>query len=302
VLEYAKQEEQQREESDPWACTLLESIWKNELFGEQASQNLKESFCELLQTKDLLGGKQEINARSITRLLKSLGFKRSKKKTGGKIWFLISKDEVKQQLIAHSMSDLIESLQTSNLSNFSNLSNSPSLRYESCKSCESEFCGNIKQKENTKSHPFYHSIRAIKHEKGSRLPESSELYWAEKYFQLHPSIPKFFFVKDMEREFATNFQSFWEAFWDWLKDPTQPARIGVEEKPQENQAQKEAERMPEEEIKAQFLSRAQSKGTCEFCRKKGDVAYCNGFFLCFDCYEEERKEENGELFSRKEGK
>jgi hypothetical protein len=246
VLDYANSEAEQREESDPWACTLLELIWKSELFGDQASQDLKGPFSDLLQAKDLLDEKQTVNTRLITRLLKSLGFRRSTKKTHGKTWFSIGKGEVKQQLTAHSMEELIEAkAPTSKLSNQSNLSNPTILGSEGEKGEKSEFLGDIekdthpapslkqdgqlKQKEEeeiTKPHPFFKSTKEIRHPSGSRIPESSELYLAERYYDLHPDIPKLFFVKDIEREFATNFQSFWEAFYDWLKGPNGKEKTG----------------------------------------------------------------------------
>jgi hypothetical protein len=258
-----------------------------------------------------------------------LGFRRSTKQTDRKAWFSIPKEEVKQQLIAHSMNELIGTnlpensfssfssfplpkekneinevnevngdvspdlhseakAPTSKLSNQSNLSNPTILGSEGEKG---EFLGDIEkdthpapslkqdgqleqkeEEEITKPHPFFKSTKEIRHPFGSRIPESSELYLAERYYDLHPDIPKLFFVKDIEREFATNFPSFWEAFYDWLKGPNGKEKTGK----QNNLDNPERSFGP-----------TPAHGICEYCGKEKEIWLDkHGRWACSGCLKE----------------
>jgi hypothetical protein len=105
VINYAKETERERTEVDEWNRELINLLHDEGIYGSISPKDFKLQYQNRLRDAGLLKEEKDIYTRTVTNKLKKLGFKRDKKKTENKTWFLINKNTVLQRAYEYGIVD-----------------------------------------------------------------------------------------------------------------------------------------------------------------------------------------------------
>ena len=105
VLDYAKETEQERTEVDEWNRELINFLYDDGRFGSISPKDIKSEYQDRLRDAGLLKEDKNIYTRTVTNRLKKLGFKRDKKTTDNKTWFIIDQYTVLQRAYEYGIGD-----------------------------------------------------------------------------------------------------------------------------------------------------------------------------------------------------
>jgi hypothetical protein len=223
ILEYAKKESREKagNELDPINEALLRTLIEERKIGHVELKGLTDSVNERLIAQGEIKEKESIWPKTIGTRLRGFKFKKSLFKPHNRVHFFIEEDRLNRIANIYLPSDL----NTPHFPNQANFPNQISISDEVRKVKKVRKNRGTGEAIKLKPHSFFKSIKSINSPPGSRMPENSEVYWAERYYELHPHITKILYVRDVERKLVTNFPKLWEAFYEWLKNPSESVKI-----------------------------------------------------------------------------